>query len=181
MGNISLSEEEIPVESIMNWYEDQLEAIKDFKNKIVDAVIYSKPINFNSKFIAFTLEELDTYFINSVDELEHLVCFNLIAATEARLRVDFINRVRRKDKSTVGRTFRELHKKRKNKISLEEHIIETWKSETDETMFSDFLGILNYRHWMAHGRYWKPKLGRTYPVNTAYRISESIVNFININ
>jgi hypothetical protein len=124
---------------------------------------------------------LDEYFIDSIDELERLACFSIVSATEARLRVDYIDRIRRKDKSSIGRIFRELNRKRGERISLEEHIVENWKKETGETIFSDFLGILNYRHWIAHGRYWNPKLGRKYPINIAYNISEKIFTIIDIN
>jgi hypothetical protein len=179
MANISLSGKEKSADSILNWHEDQLEAITDLRNKIIEAVIHSKPHKFNAKFITFTLDELTNYFENSEEELEHLACLDIIIATEARLRIDYDNRVRRRDKSPIGRTFRALSKKRGNRVSLEEHIIEQWKIETGENVFSDFVGILNYRNWLAHGRYWVPKFGRQkYSIADAYYIANNIFNLI---
>ena len=34
---------------------------------------------------------------------------------------------------------------------------------------SDFKGLKNHRDWLAHGRYWNPKLGRTSYDPHAYR------------
>lgn len=105
-----------------------------------------------------------------------MVCFNLISATEAYLRLDFYARVYDRDKSSVGRKFRDIHKDVKNKVSLEDHIIEIWKAEfiDQKVYFSDFAGLLNYRHWLAHGRYWTPKLGRYYDAHLTYGIVEKI-------
>lgn len=180
MANVSLSGDEKSIESILSWYEDQLEALRDFRNKIIDTVLYPKPdITISSKFELLSLDELNSYFLESEDELEHLTCFSLISATEAKLRIDYLTRVRTRDKSTIGRIFRDFNKKRGKKISLEEHVIESWKKETGSNSFSDFLGLLNYRHWLAHGRYWVPKLGRYYSVDNTNEISEAIFDILN--
>jgi hypothetical protein len=181
MARVSLSGKEKSIDFILNWYEDQIEAIRDLRNKIVSSIIFSDTqIKVNSKFITLTIDEINEYFENSEDELEHLVCFDLISATEAFLRVDFNNRVDRKDKSDIGKTFRALNKKKGKKISLQEDIIETWKEATGDKSFSNFLGLLNYRHWLAHGRYYNPKLGREYSFDIAYEISENIFDLISI-
>jgi hypothetical protein len=129
----------------------------------------------------FDLEEVNRYFDNSEDELERLVCLDLISATEAFLRIDFNNRVEKKDKSDIGKIFRLLNKKKGNKISLEEEIIESWKVTTGDIIFSNFLGLLKYRHWLAHGRYWTAKLGREYSFDIAYEISENIFDLISVH
>jgi hypothetical protein len=180
MANVSLSGDEKSLESILSWYEDQLEALRDLKNKIIDIIIHSKVhIKVNPKFTSFTLDELNEYFLKSEDELEHLTCFSIISSTEAHLKVDYIKRVRRKDKSPIGRIFRDFNKKTGKRISLEEHILDSWKKETKDASFSNFLGLLKYRHWLAHGRYWEPKLGQYYSVDDVSVISEAIFDVIN--
>jgi len=179
MANFSLSGEELSIESIKNWYDDHDQAIKDFKNKVVEAIVNSKPTVDLFKFKAFTVDDVDKYFSDSKQELENLVCFNLISATEAKLRVDYTIRVKEKDKSGIGRIFRDFHKRKGKRISLEEHIIEVWKKETGEKIFGDFLGILNFRHWLAHGRYWNAKLGRKYTIENTYGISKAVFDIIN--
>lgn len=130
-----------------------------------------------------TTDELNDYFRDSEEELEHLICFDLISATEAVLRLDFYTKVYNKDKSNIGRTFRTLEKKKGNKISLEDDIIANWKEivVARKNDFSNFLGLINYRHWLAHGRYWKPKIGQQYTPSIAYNIAENIFDIVNEN
>ncbi|MFI5139341.1 MAG: hypothetical protein ACHQIM_16080 [Sphingobacteriales bacterium] len=167
---VSLSGREKSIESIRGWYEDQMEAINDLRVKISSIR--------NEKFRELDLIEINTYFDNSEEELERLVCLDLISATEAFLRVDCYNRVNEKDKSEIGRIFREVHKKKEIKISLEEDIIEIWKNQLGNKPFSDFLGLLKYRHWLAHGRYWTPKLGRGYSFDIVYQITGNIFEVV---
>jgi hypothetical protein len=179
MGRISLSGEQRTIESILSWYDDQLIAIKDYRNKIIDVVIQSNSkIKIDVKFIGLTLTEINDYFNKSEEELKHLICLNLLSATEAFLRVDYNIRVSKKDKSDIGREFRKIDKKKKKKVSLEDDIVEIWRDNTKEKIFSDFLGILNYRHWLAHGRYWIGKFGRVYSVDDAHQIANGIFTII---
>lgn len=45
-------------------------------------------------------------------------------------------------------------------------------------MFSDFIGVLNYRNWLAHGKYWSPKLGQKYTPGDTYDIVERLIEKI---
>lgn len=180
MAKVSLSGSEKSIEDIWSWYDDQKEALRDFRNKIIQ-ILLTNPHDIHDKFTTLTLEELNEYFDNSAQELEHLVSFDLISATEGTLRADFFNKVFAKDKSNLGREFRKLYKEKGNKISLELDIIEGWKSNHPETKsdFGDLLGLLHYRHWLAHGRYWDIyKKGRIYWADETYGIAESIFNFV---
>ena len=180
MAKVSLSGSEKSIEDIWSWYEDQKEALRDFRNKIIN-VLMTAPHNVNNKFVTLTLDEINDYFDYSEEELEHLVSFDLISATEGILRTDFYKKVFDKDKSALGREFRNIYKQKVNKISLEEDIIESWKNINIATKseFSSLLGLLNYRHWLAHGRYWNlHKKGRRYSVEETYGIAESIFDFV---
>ena len=175
MAKVSLSGSEKSIEEIWSWYNDQKEALRDFKNKIIVS-LQIVPSHVDDKFITMTLEEVNSYFASSVEELEHLVALDLISATEGNLRADFYSKVYNKDKSDLARKFRTLYKLKENKISLEEDIIENWKIYSEsKSHFSEFIGLLKYRHWLAHGRYWNlTKKGRTYTAEEAYEIAENI-------
>lgn len=179
MRRVSFSGDEKSIDSILSWYEDQRIAILDYRNKI-NLNLTNPEVLKADKFIGLTNDDINEYFQSSIDELEHLVCFDLISATEAKLRLDFLSKVYNKDKSSIAIKFRELEKIYPNKISLENHIIDTWKAykEAEKKRFSEFIGLLNYRHWLAHGRYWKPKLGQTYNPDNTYQIVENIFNII---
>ncbi len=122
----------------------------------------------NSRFFVMSLDEVDRFFAARLDETDRQACLFLVASAEAALRVDFLLRVYDRRKDTVSRTFRAIYKKECNhsrlKVRLEEHILDTWAARVPKakTRVSDFRGALNYRHWLAHGRYWVPKLGRQY-------------------
>jgi hypothetical protein len=180
MAKVSLSGSEKSIEDIWNWYEDQKEALRDFKNKIITSLLGS-PKTINDKFISLTFDELNDYFDNSFEELEHLVALDLISATEGILRADFFTKVFEKDKSNLGRAFRDIYKQKGKKVSLEEDIIENWKNHVvhSKSDFSSLIGLLHYRHWLAHGRYWTLKRGRRHSVDETYGIAESIFNFVN--
>jgi len=92
VARVSLSGKEQSIEFIWSWYEDQKEALLDFRTKVFATVIISSS-SANSKFIGLTTDELNDYFQDSEEELEHLVCFDLISATEAVLRSDFYTKV----------------------------------------------------------------------------------------
>ena len=181
MGKVSFSGSEKSIEAIWSWYYDQKEAIRSYKFNIINAIITSSSY-VNSKFLTLSLDDINIYFEESELELEHLVCFNLISATEAYLRLDFYKKVYNKDKSEIGRVFREIHKSNLNKISLENDIIENWKKVYSERKgdFSSFLGLLKYRHWLAHGRYWKPKHGQNYNPEIIYDVAENIFDIVSI-
>jgi hypothetical protein len=42
-------------------------------------------------------------------------------------------------------------------------------------MIGALRGALNFRHWIAHGRYWEPKLGRAYGFADIYNLAKGIV------
>jgi hypothetical protein len=182
MAKVSLSGQEQSIEFIWGWYEDQKDSLFDFRNKTV-GLISNFSGELNSKFLAFTSDELNDYFEESHEELERLVCFDLISATEGLLRSDFYSKVYNKDKSEIGKRFRELYKLKENNISLEQEIIENWKefSTENKSDFSRLLGLLKYRHWLAHGRYWTPRFGQPYNPETTYEIAENILEIVRKN
>ena len=108
-------------------------------------------------------EELDADFVYQTAELGLLSVFGMLASTEAALRVDFIERVSHKKKDEVSRSFCDVFKKRGRKVRLAEDILDVWKEQHIagiKSAVSEFKGVLNLRHWLAHGQWWKPKLGR---------------------
>ena len=41
-----------------------------------------------------------------------------------------------------------------------------------------FRGILSLRDWLAHGRYWEPKLGRQYTPEDAFEVVEQLFEIL---
>jgi hypothetical protein len=159
-----LSSEEQDVDEVWNWYEFQRALIGEEKSRVLDAfALGASPIA--SRYFGRTAEELEDVFAYQLLELSRLTMFGLLASTEAALRVDFVDRVKNKRKDKVSRRFREifgLRREKLRKIRLDEDILDAWKEHRPETKgaVGDFKGTLKLRDWLAHGRYWRPKLGR---------------------
>ncbi len=62
------------------------------------------------------------------------------------------------------------------RASLEDEILEHWKAcyGTYTQLISDLKGAFKYRHWLAHGRYWEPKMGQSYDYFTVLTIAQNI-------
>jgi len=167
---VSFSSASQTLEEISDYYKVMSEALRQYYN------VADKDKLIPPQFIGLTLKELEKELNERLNELDKNVSLSLLSAIEASLRIDYLNRVYQREKDDLSRVFREIHKKKANKASLEEDILSSWKKYHPEckSIFSDIMGALKYRHWLAHGRYWVPKLGRQYDF---YSISIIAIRF----
>jgi hypothetical protein len=95
---------------------------------------------------------------------------------EAAFRIDYLQRCYQREKDGISRAFRSLHKRRRARAHLEEEILEIWKQHTTgaATLISDLRAAFNFRHWLAHGRYWEPKFGRKYDYVSIYTLAANV-------
>ncbi|MCY4331017.1 MAG: hypothetical protein OXC96_00585 [Cyanobacteria bacterium MAG CAR1_bin_15] len=100
----------------------------------------------------------------------------LLAAIEASFRVDYRQRNKLRKKDGLSRAFCALNQKKKARVSLSDEILQAWLDHSDvaPALVSDIRAAVKYRHWLAHGRYWLPKLGRQYDFKTIYDLSRRI-------
>lgn len=121
--------------------------------------------------------EISDLFDRYVAELDKAASLTIVAATEAALRVDFNNRVAQRLKDGASRKFREIRRSRGSRVRLDEDILEAWGEHLRpaKQAISDFRGVLRFRDWLAHGRYWVPKLGRDYQSADVYVASTNLV------
>jgi hypothetical protein len=129
------------------------------------------------RFFAMSADEVEEFFAARLDETDRQACLFLVASAEATLRVDFLQRVYHRKKDAVSRAFRDIYNRTacdhsRLKVRLDEDILETWAAIVPraKARIGDLRGSLNYRHWLAHGRYWVPKLGRQYDPTGLLRI-----------
>lgn len=97
-------------------------------------------------------------------EADRQSSMTLFAAVEAALRVDFQLRVDRRLKDDLSRRFRDIAKSRPRSIRLDDDIIDVWKEQEPPAKadLERLKGALPYRHWLAHGRWFKARLGQAY-------------------
>jgi hypothetical protein len=140
------------------------------------------PSKCDPRFRGMTLREVSEHFQRMLDEIDQQTCLFIVAAAESGLRVDFYQRVRHKHRDAVSRKFSEIFQGKGKKSRLNKDILAAWteKMPASKSHISHFRGALKYRHWLAHGRYWSPKLGRKYDPTVVFQIVENLFNCIEL-
>lgn len=173
---ISLSEERQGIEDIANHREITHRSINYYHSQ--------KNIDFEGLFFGLSPSELEEKRYQTDLENDTLIGFNLLTAIEAMFRLDFIARVNNKGKDDLSRHFYQLHQEKELRVSLENDIFSGWEEhvtlDRDSTaIFRELRGAFKYRHHIAHGRYWEPKLGRkNYDYETIYQFAEIVQQLI---
>jgi hypothetical protein len=158
----TLSSQEPRLPKVWEWHEFQRSLIGEEKGRVLGALARGEsPVE--SRYFGKTRDELDAEFAFQIAELNLLSMFGMLACTEATLRIDFSLRVKNREKDRVSRCFRNAYKERGRKIRLQEDILDAWREYGEagiKQAVGEFKGVLKLRDWLAHGRYWKAKLGR---------------------
>lgn len=167
------------VETAWSWYLAQKRVWVQVRAGVMDAIANGTRMPFD-EFLGLTEEEFTLRFSGIMVELAHLSCMGILSATEGELRRDYLLRVARRDKSEIGRRFRSAYKDREARIALEDGILHSLLVERPglKSTLSRFKGALRYRHWLAHGRYWNPKLGQRYVPEDVFEICVPLVEAI---
>ena len=132
------------------------------------------------RFLGYTSAEVSKELNERLDEAELAASFALLASIEAAFRIDFLQRCYRKDKATISRRFREMNRKRPNRIKLDEDIFSSWADDVDQLrpLTNRLKSAFRFRHWLAHGRYWTPQFGRKFDYLSLYQLAyEVFLNF----
>jgi hypothetical protein len=114
-----------------------------------------------------------------IEETDLRSAFFVLTALEAAFRIDYLYRCQRKMKDDLSRAFRVIYKDRGKNASLDEDIFEAWKEKSSAPgprLISELRGAFNFRHYLAHGRYWEPRLGRKYDFNFVYSLADDVLS-----
>ena len=157
-----------------------LSEVVDYKLSLEKAISYY--YDNAEHFEEFALgkpEEIKEEKKKRLQELELQVTLWLLTAMEAWIRLDFEIRVRKRFKDSLSEEFRELYKrcqkraKRKEaKVRLED-ILDVWRKRVGLTIFSEIKALMEYRNWLAHGKYWFLKK-RRYSFDEVYIVAEKL-------
>jgi len=172
---VSLSGAEKTIQAIWDWYEVQSKLSLGKKNQLLAELRKGGAVS-DPVFSAMSLEDIHEFF----RELDYLTMFDLLAATEATIRLDYRNRARGRKRDNVSKEFRRLYSDHGYDVGLESDILATWKRLVPGTTraVGEFNGALRLRHWLAHGRYWEPTLGRDYTPVDIYEIAYNLLEAI---
>ncbi|HVN85892.1 MAG TPA: hypothetical protein VMW17_13720 [Candidatus Binatia bacterium] len=139
-----------------------------------EAVIKSIAATGGGPFFQLTSIEYEDALSDMRDELDDQVTLALVASFEASFRIDFEQRVRRRLKDGVSREFRTIARQYGQRVKFED-ILDIWKQASGRPhRFRKLVQLLNYRHWLAHGRYWVDKSGQEFAPLIAWQIIEAV-------
>lgn len=166
---MSFQPEPLELEAVALSHRDIAASIRFFYSQAVGQRL-------DPKFIGYSIADVDRERDQRLEELDMNSAFNVLAALEASFQMDFLARCSKRKKDDLSRYFRTVQKKKGKRIALEEDILEGWKTFCPETksLISLVKTALGYRHWLAHGRYWTPKLGRRYDFSSVYLLAQDV-------
>ena len=140
-------------------------------------LLYS-PVNpgFVADFRYYSHDEVEEERDARLEEIDASLALTLLASIEASFRVDYLRRCYRRKKDPLSRAFRALYKRKGRKVSFEEELLEGWKrhSNVSPRLLGEIRGAFNYRHWLAHGRYWMPRLGKRYDFSGIFDLAYDV-------
>ncbi len=154
----------------------------DVHYTICAAALRAYYIGTNSAFVGYTNNQLKTELHGRLEELNKSCSFLLLTVVEARLRIDYLKRCYEKRKDDLSRRFRKINKEcgeKRERPDLSDDILDAWKQHgASAPLVSEIRGAWNYRNWLAHGRYWKPKLGRKYDYRGLFELTSAVERLI---
>ncbi len=176
MIRVSLSGRQKSIDAVLEWHQTATRALRN--QLALERVDVAGPSE-SSAFFGLTAPAVDEFFA----ELDLLTMLDLLSATEAALRVDFWDRVHHRLKDEVSRGFRELARLYDDRIALDEHLMSEWLKARPgaKSSVADFRGAMKLRNWLAHGRYWTPKLAQqTYTPADVYDICDAVLRAVDL-
>lgn len=159
---ISFSKEHLDIDEIVEYRSDLEESVN----------LYYKNAKFYNKFVLYSQNELLQEKKNRLDELNRNCIFMILSATESLIRIDYEVRVKNRLKDSLSRELKTLDKQydKTYKISIEV-LCDTYKQYFQGELFSLVKSTFKLRHWLAHGRYWIPKIGKEYEFDEIYTMA----------
>jgi hypothetical protein len=148
------------LQSAANLTIDEIVAFdEDIENALRLYFSESSP-QFTQRFFGHTRAEIEELLARRIQESKLRSSLMVLTSLEATFRIDFSQRCARRLKDELSRYFRSMERAHRERIRLDEHILEGWKLHTEgaQQPISELRGHLKFRHWVAHGRYWTPKL-----------------------
>jgi len=128
------------------------------------------------RFLGYTLAQRSEELKLRIDETALRSMLITLASIEASLRLDYEFRCRKKLKDSLSRAFRAVYKTHQRHVALDEDIFEAWKSHVTESraLISELRTAFRLRHWLAHGRYREPRLGRQFDFDFVYDLANAV-------
>lgn len=160
----------LKLEEIAIYYKDSEAALRFYFS--------DKNPKFEEIFTLDSREEISSKLNDRIEELARSTSLSLLAVIEATIMMDCKERDKNNKNDNLSIALIPFVKNQKY-ILLKDEILDIWKSyfPRNSQLIGDLKGALKYRHWLAHGRHFTPKMGRPdYDYPTIYQLTENILN-----
>lgn len=164
---VSFSDQEQSLEDIAIYYADVQAGIFEFFAGRSQVLL--------SRYADARIDDARNY---SLTELNFTSSLSVLSSIEAAIRLDYLRRVYGRWRDPLSKAMKTLYREKENSARLEDELIYLWREQTDvsKPLLSELVSAFKYRHWLAHGRYWTPKLGRKYDYQTVYEIAQEFTD-----
>lgn len=161
---VSFSDQHLELEEIADHYSDVEAALRQF---------FSPSAANPAQIIGYTPNELLQLLEQRLTEQNYSTALSVCCALEAAFQIDYLKRIYQKKKDILSRAFRNLHKEKGPRVSVKNDILKAWRENTTVPMrlIDDLRKVFEYRDWLAHGRYWIPKLGKCHDYQSIYGLA----------
>lgn len=169
-SGVSFSNQHIEISKYAEHYNDLTESLKFFFDPQASEFIV--------RWATMTKPEVASRLDGRLSEVELTSSLALLSGVEALFRIDYLNRVHQRLRDPLSKAFKEVYGQYKLKVNLEDKLLDLWKEHTDVERqdISSLKGAFKYRHWLAHGRYWTPKLGQQYRYKDVHDLALAVRN-----
>jgi hypothetical protein len=154
-----------------------LAEIAEYHNDAVGALTFFLKSLFQQcdpRFLDWSLAEFNDLLLNRIEETDLRSSLAILAALEAAVKIDYQLRARQRYKDALSREFRATHKRKQDRVRLDEDLLEPWARHYPslKSLIGEFRAALHFRHWLAHGRYWKRPVHRRFDYLSLYALAE---------
>ncbi|WP_157056914.1 hypothetical protein [Herbaspirillum autotrophicum] len=145
----------------------------DVENSLQDYFSSSSP-SAKIRFFDYLPHVVLTELQERLAEQDKQSSLMVLAHLEARWRTDYLKRCQNKDKDPLSRHLRKLKRKHGSEVKFEESLLTAWVafSGIEKRLASEIKAAFKFRHWLAHGRYWEPDLGRRFDYHYIYQLAK---------
>lgn len=152
INKVAFSKSHSSIDDIEEYYVDSEGSLNHYFNPSNLATI-------PSKFIGYTKDEFANELRNRKETLDRMCSLEILAAIEARIRIDYLVRCQNKKRDPFSKKLRAIHRKKTHKASLIDDIAAAWKQDfpSHKARLDNLGKAIDFRNWLAHGRYWLPK------------------------
>jgi hypothetical protein len=132
---------------------------------------------YSKRFLTYLPSEVGRELAERISETDQRSALVVLAGIEAAFRTDYIERCRLKRSDEISIAFRKIHRRKGRSAPLDEDILDTWYNNVEPSsrkVISSLRGMLKFRHWLAHGRYWN--IGTKYTFQDIYLLADVVIS-----